>query len=81
VRKRSRIDQLKLVGLTLTASVALGLPAAASADQVGGGPREPTFSGFGNGGQSNGAFVCHFHNPGVGVTNKNGSHGTGFCGE
>ena len=81
MRKRSRIGQSKLVGLMLTVIAALGLPAAASADQVGGGPREPTFSGFGNAGQSNGALVCHFHNPGVGVTNKNGSHGTGFCGE
>lgn len=81
MRKSLHFERVKVVGLALVAGVALGVPAAATADQVGGGPSEPTYSGFGNGGQSNGATVCHFHNPGVGVQNKNGSHGTGFCGE
>ena len=79
--ERLRMDRNKFLGAGLCVGAALALPAAATADQIGGGPREPAFSGFGNAGQSNGALVCHFHNPGVAVINQSGSHGTGFCGE
>ena len=73
--------KLKFIAAAGSVAAALGLPAGATADQVRLVPGEPIFSGFGNGGQSNGATVCHFHNPGVTVTNHSGTHGTGVCGE
>ena len=75
------MGRVKFLGAAACVGAALALPTAASADQIGGGPSEPVFSGFGNGGQSNGALVCHFHNPGVAVINRSGSHGSGFCPE
>ena len=81
MRGSSEMSRVKFLAAAACATAALAMPAGATADQVGGGPSEPAYSGFGNGGQSNGATVCHNHNPGVGVNNRNGSHGTGFCGE
>ena len=74
-------NRTRSVAAALCLGGALAFPAAASADHIGGGPGEPFLSGFGNGGQSNGATVCHVHSPGVTVFNKNGSHGSGECGE